>query len=48
MSSKINVIDIVRGHLCTFCDADSQKVSLYDIFTFFYSAIGGSWSLSVF
>ncbi|EGQ8093075.1 hypothetical protein MA615_004494 [Vibrio vulnificus] len=40
MSSKINVIDIVRGHLCTFCDADSQKVSLYDIFTFFIVPLG--------
>lgn len=35
MSSKINVCNIVFGHLNTLKDASSSKVSLVDVFTFF-------------
>ncbi|TOR22870.1 hypothetical protein CGG78_23835, partial [Vibrio parahaemolyticus] len=35
MSSKINVCNIIFGHLNTLKDASSSKVSLVDVFTFF-------------
>jgi hypothetical protein len=35
MSSKINIYDILSGHLNTLVDSSTNKVSKWDIFTFF-------------
>lgn len=35
MSSKINVWSIVTGHIKTFCDASTKKVSFFDYATFY-------------
>ncbi|ROG13973.1 hypothetical protein C4Y63_007130 [Klebsiella pneumoniae subsp. pneumoniae] len=34
MSSKINICEVLKGHFRTLRDADTKKVSIWDIFTF--------------
>ncbi|MDS72059.1 hypothetical protein EDI83_23230, partial [Salmonella enterica] len=34
MSSKINICEVLIGHFRTLKDADTKKISIWDIFTF--------------
>lgn len=52
MSSKINVIEIIRGHFKTLCDAGQTKLSAADIITFlvvpfFFAALGAILSFDL-
>ena len=48
MSSKINICEVLIGHFRTLRDADTQKISIWDIFTFIILPFIVAASFSIF